>query len=94
MPFGRAALYVILTVLCLQAFSQQQPSGTRPHHGPSPRSALERERDNGPRASRSGAAIAPSKGLRAVFAPLVDYGEDSDEEEPESPSKTMQNAGA
>ncbi len=59
-------------------------SNRRPDHGS--RASLEREGDRGPRGGRPGSVVAPSKGLRAVFAPLVDYGDDSDEEEePASP---------
>ncbi|KAL3162589.1 hypothetical protein ABBQ38_008638 [Trebouxia sp. C0009 RCD-2024] len=69
-----------------------QPPGRapprRPDHGPSPRSAMERGGgDRSPRAGRSGPATAQNKGLRAVFTPLVDYGDDSDEEQG-SPSST------
>ena len=57
---------------------------SKPDHGS--RASLEREGDRGPRGPRPGSVVAPSKGLRAVFAPLVDYGDDSDEEEePASP---------
>ena len=59
-------------------------SNRRPDHGS--RASLEREGDRGPRGPRPGSVVPPSKGLRAVFAPLVDYGDDSDEEEePASP---------
>lgn len=37
-----------------------------------------------PRPARTGPAVGPSKGLRSVFTPLVDYDNDSDEE-PDSP---------
>ena len=47
---------------------------------------MEKAGDRSPRAARSGPATAPSKGLRAVFTPLVDYGDDSDEE-PDSPGQ-------
>ena len=47
---------------------------------------MERAGDRSPRAARNGPATAPSKGLRAVFTPLVDYGDDSDEE-PDSPGQ-------
>ncbi len=70
-------------VSCCQGSSQQM-SNRRPDHGS--RASLEREGDRGPRGGRPGSVVAPSKGLRAVFAPLVDYGDDSDEEEePASP---------
>lgn len=49
----------------------------------------EREGDRSPRAARYGPVVAPSKGLRDVFAPLVDYGDDSDEDEPNSPGKVQ-----
>ena len=63
-------------------------SNRRPDHGS--RASLEREGDRGPRGGRPGSVVAPSKGLRAVFAPLVDYGDDSDEEEePASPGDTL-----
>ena len=67
-------------------------SNRRPDHGS--RASLEREGDRGPRGGRPGSVVAPSKGLRAVFAPLVDYGDDSDEEEePASPGDTLLLAG-
>lgn len=49
---------------------------------------MEREGDRSPWAARSSPAPGPSKGLRAVFAPLVDYGDDSDEE-PDSPGQHL-----
>ena len=67
----------------LQGPGQQQLMHRRPDHGS--RSALERDRDRGPRVGRPGSGVAPSKNLRAVFAPLVAYGDDSDEDEPDSP---------
>lgn len=67
--------------------ASQQVSNRRPDHGS--RASLEREGDRGPRGSRPGSVVGPNKGLRAVFAPLVDYGDDSDEEEePASPGST------
>ena len=66
--------------------SSNRPPPKRPDHGPSPRSAMEREGDRSPRAARIGPVAAPNKGLRAVFAPLVDYGDDSDDE-PDSPGQ-------
>ena len=51
---------------------------------------MERDGDRSPRAGKPNSVGAPNKDLRAVFAPLVDYGDDSDEEEgePESPGKS------
>ncbi len=75
--------WLIACVSCCQGASQQV-SNRRPDHGS--RASLEREGDRGPRGGRPASVVAPSKGLRAVFAPLVDYGDDSDEEEePASP---------
>ena len=68
--------------------SQNRGPPRRQDHGPSPRSAMERDGDRSSRAARSGPNTAPSKGLRAVFAPLVDYGDDSDEE-PDSPGQPL-----
>ena len=63
-------------------------SNRRPDHGS--RASLEREGDRGPRGPRPGSVVGPNKGLRAVFAPLVDYGDDSDEEEePASPGDIL-----
>lgn len=65
----------------------QQASDRRPDHGS--RATLERDGDRSPRVGKPNSVVAPNKDLRAVFAPLVDYGDDSDEEgEPESPGKS------